>query len=403
MRDHLAKGKELKQTLVELGKHTGELNAISQKLHPVLGKDSSSHPVTLAAKQFIAAVNAFAEAVRKFRALAGGSPITKGSQSIIDDVANQLSILDAGRSSLRKWIAWHEITQRVTRLGLSTFVSAMESGELTPEEAPAAFQLAYVRWWLPDAIDSSDALRRFQRYKHEDAIREFRELDDAARVEASVTVRRALKHQLPDPNSVPRQSELGILRHQAQLQRPSKTIRELIGSMPTSFGKLAPCLLMSPLSIAQYLPPDQAIFDVVIFDEASQITTWDAIGAIARGRQTIIVGDPKQLPPTNFFGRAEDDSDNDEMEDHEKDLESILDEAKASGIPTMQLNWHYRSSHESLIAFSNYHYYGNELITFPSAVTADRGVSLKYLSNGSFDRGKSERIAKKHGPSCLTQ
>ncbi|MFO0007221.1 MAG: hypothetical protein ACK559_39515, partial [bacterium] len=103
------------------------------------------------------------------------------------------------------------------------------------------------------------------------------------------------------------------------------------------------------------------------------------IGAIARGRQTIIVGDPRQLPPTNFFGRTESDTDNEELEDHEKDLDSILDEAKASGIPTMQLNWHYRSRHESLIAFSNYHYYGNELITFPSAVTADRGVSLKYL------------------------
>jgi len=277
----------------------------------------------------------------------------------------------------------------VTSLGLGNFVTAMESGELAPEDAREAFEVAYVRWWLPHAIDGSDALRKFQRYQHEDAIREFRKLDDEARTEASVTVRRALRHQLPDPNSVPRQSELGILRHQAQLQRPSKTIRELIGGMPEQFGKLAPCLLMSPLSIAQYLPPNQAVFDVVIFDEASQITTWDAIGAIARGRQTIIVGDPKQLPPTNFFGKTEDDSENDEVDEHDKDLESILDEAKASGIPTMQLNWHYRSSHESLIAFSNFHYYGNELITFPSAVTADRGVSLKYIPNGSFDRGKS--------------
>ncbi len=389
IRSHLAKGRELRNTIIDLGKHTGQLNSISQKLHPVLRKDSSSHPVIAAAKHFLSAMSSFAESAQKFRALAGSSPIRKGSQSIIEDVENQLSILEAGKSSLRKWIAWQEITERIARLGLTAFVTSMESGELAPDDAPAAFELAYARWWLPSAIDSSDALRRFQRYRHEDAIREFRKLDDNARVEASLAVRRALQHQLPDPNLVPRQSELGILRHQAQLQRPSKTIRELIGSMPTSFGKLAPCLLMSPLSIAQYLPPNQAIFDVVIFDEASQITTWDAIGAIARGRQTIIVGDPKQLPPTNFFGRAEDDSDDDEMEDHEKDLESILDEAKASGIPTMQLNWHYRSSHESLIAFSNYHYYGNELITFPSAVTADRGVSLKYLPNGTFDRGKS--------------
>jgi AAA domain len=89
---------------------------------------------------------------------------------------------------------------------------------------------------------------------------------------------------------------------------------------------------MSPLSIAQYLPTHQALFDVVIFDEASQIATWDAVGAIARGRQTIIVGDPKQLPPTNFFGRN--DSDDDDLPEHDRDLESILDEAKASGLPT---------------------------------------------------------------------
>src|SRR3546814_20053319 len=81
----------------------------------------------------------------------------------------------------------------------------------------------------------------------------------------------------------------------------------MIGKMPESFSKLAPCMLMSPLSIAQYFPPSHALFDVVIFDEASQITTWDAVGAIARGRQTIIVGDPKQLTPTNFFGSNEDD------------------------------------------------------------------------------------------------
>jgi superfamily I DNA and/or RNA helicase/very-short-patch-repair endonuclease len=198
-----------------------------------------------------------------------------------------------------------------------------------------------------------------------------------------------MAHNLPNSDSVPRQSELGLLRHQIGLKRPSKSIREVIGSLPESFGKLAPCLLMSPLSIAQYLPASQAIFDVVLFDEASQITTWDAIGAIARGRQTVIVGDPKQLPPTNFFGRGDDDEANEELEDHEKDLESILDEAQASGLPTLQLNWHYRSRHESLIAFSNWHYYGNKLVTFPSAECEGRGVSFRHLPHSVYDRGKS--------------
>src|SRR5690606_35924600 len=138
--------------------------------------------------------------------------------------------------------------------------------------------------------------------------------------------------------------------------------------------------------IAQYLPPDQALFDVVIFDEASQITTWDAVGAIARARQTIIVGDPKQLPPTNFFGRNEEV---DDVADHEKDLESILDEARASGIPVRDLRWHYRSRSESLIAFSNHHYYQNRLVTFPSPAVEDREVSVRKVPSGIYERGKS--------------
>ena len=151
-----------------------------------------------------------------------------------------------------------------------------------------------------------------------------------------------------------------------------------LGTDSETFTRLTPCVLMSPLSVAQYLPPDQALFDMVIFDEASQITTWDAIGTIARGRQSVIVGDSKQLPPTNFFGRA----DNDEEEDlafYEQDLSSILDEAQAAGLPEHQLNWHYRSRDEALIAFSNHHYYGDRLVTFPSPRTQSNAVRFHFV------------------------
>ena len=133
-----------------------------------------------------------------------------------------------------------------------------------------------------------------------------------------------------------------------------------------------------PLSIAQYLPPDHALFDVVIFGEASQIATWDAVGAIARARQTVVGGDPKQLPPTNFFGRNEGE---DDVADHEKDLESILDEARSAGIPVRDLRWHYRSRSVSLIAFSNHHYSQNRLVTFPSAAVEDRAMRLHKMPN----------------------
>jgi very-short-patch-repair endonuclease len=141
---------------------------------------------------------------------------------------------------------------------------------------------------------------------------------------------------------------------------------------------------MSPLSVAQYLDAGHAQFDVVIFDEASQIPVWDAIGAIARGRQLVCVGDPKQLPPTSFFGRA--DADDDGNDDDVQDLESILDECLGIGMPQLRLNWHYRSRHESLITFSNVTYYDNALVTFPSPVTQDRGVRFEHVQ-GVYDRG----------------
>jgi len=269
------------------------------------------------------------------------------------------------------------------------FVEALENGSLLPDDAKTAFPLAWARWWLPLAISREPLLLKFRSFSHEAAITEFRRLDEQARNAAGAHVAHCLNRTLPAPDQVSRKSELGLLRHQMELKRPSASIREMVSNMPESFATLAPCVLMSPLSIAQYLPAGQQLFDVVIFDEASQITTWDAIGAIARGRQTIIVGDPKQLPPTSFFSRADSEQDSEELEEYEKDLESILDEARASGLPTLQLTWHYRSQHESLIAFSNWHYYDNQLITFPSVATQDQAVRLRYIDTGVFDRGGS--------------
>ena len=334
-------------------------------------------------------VKALREVWKSYMQLANAAPADVKSPSLLADAAAQARHVITRRSSLRQWTAWIAVRNRAAQLGLSAFVEALQSAELNVGNVMSRFKLAYARWWLPTAIDRLEPLRRFQKFLHEDAIADFRRLDDLARKAAAPRVRHAILHGLPPSHQVPKKSELGLLRHQISLKRPSKSIREMIGGMPDSFGKLAPCLLMSPLSIAQYLPADQAQFDVVIFDEASQIATWDAIGAIARGKQTIIVGDPKQLPPTNFFGKAENDEENEELEDHEKDLESILDEAKASGLPTLQLNWHYRSKHESLIAFSNWHYYGNRLVTFPAAESIDRGVSLRIIDGALYDRGKS--------------
>lgn len=389
----LTKAGELRSAIVAVGKLLGSTNDISKAVHPHINGKNIESPLFVSAARFLKATQAFLVGVKAFAEISGGMPLAKETQGIVETSIAAAQQIETNRSSLQRWTSWCEVKKAAKTAGLNRFVTALEHGELDAQDLADRFRLAYSRWWIRGVIDRDEVLRSFQRFKHEDAIDDFRALDEQARAAASSRAKQAIAHNLP-VEGIPKKSELGLLRHQIGLTRPSKSIREVIGSMPEAFGKLAPCLLMSPLSIAQYLPADQALFDVVIFDEASQITTWDAVGAIARGRQTIIVGDPKQLPPTNFFGRTDDDETNDEIEDHDKDLESILDEAKASGLPTLQLNWHYRSRHESLIAFSNWNYYGNNLVTFPAAESDDRGVSFVHLPEAVYDRGKSRTNRK---------
>jgi hypothetical protein len=141
-------------------------------------------------------------------------------------------------------------------------------------------------------------------------------------------------------------------------------------------------MLMSPMSVAQYITLGQEPFDLVVFDEASQMPTSEAVGAIARGKSLIVVGDPKQMPPTNFFNATNVDDE----EAYIDDLESILEDCRTLGIPSLQLQWHYRSRHESLIAFSNNEYYDGRLITFPSADDRQMKVNFVFVE-GTYDKG----------------
>lgn len=329
----------------------------------------------------------FAEAARLFNE-AGGSlpePVTLGELSAL------MAELIGNRSRIADWIRWLEAKGAAEMAGLGPVVEAVERGTVGNDIA-LAFRRAYARWWLPLALDARDELRRFAHWEHNDRIKAFRAIDDRAAELAPAEIMRRIAHQLPAKDGVPRKSELGTLRHQLGLKRPSLSVRALLSEMPDTLPKLAPCVLMSPLSIAQYLPAGAQAFDVVIFDEASQITTWDAVGAIARGRQAIIVGDPKQLPPTNFFGRSDEGSETDEPA-IEKDMPSILDEVASAGIPTRRLDWHYRSRDEALIAFSNHFYYGGGLVTFPAPATGSDAIRL-HKTGGVYARGKG-RINEK--------
>src|SRR5690606_23411834 len=179
--------------------------------------------------------------------------------------------------------------------------------------------------------------------------------------------------------------EASIIRRDAEKKTRHRPIRTLLPEAGRVAQQLKPCFMMSLLSVSQFLPPDLT-FDVVIFDEASQVRPGDAIGSIYRGRQLIVAGDNRQLPPTSFFDRI---GDVDDIYDEEAlDLfDSVLDLCRsAAQVPDLPLRWHYRSRHESLITFSNREFYGGALVTYPGAVTDgdDLGVVFRHVPTGVY-------------------
>lgn len=308
---------------------------------------------------------------------------TEFAEATLDRLIARSNAIIGAENRLHAWCAWRKVGDQAASLGLAQLVAGIETGAVAPGSVRRVFETNYSRWWLNGVVDEEPVIRAFVSAEHEKRIADFRALDQRFTDLTRAWVRASLAANLPKQDGVPRNSEWGILRHEMSKKKRHMPLRELMSNIPTALTSLTPCLLMSPLSIAQYLAADASHFDVVVFDEASQIPVWDAVGAIARGKQVVMVGDPKQLPPTNFFDRAESDLDD---EDVEGDLESILDECLGANLPTMNLAWHYRSRHESLIAFSNHRYYGGSLVTFPSPVTEDRAVSFHPVA-GVYEKG----------------
>jgi very-short-patch-repair endonuclease len=290
---------------------------------------------------------------------------------------------------LQPWCQWQRAKAKAISCGLHGIVHSLETGDVPLTNVTNFFEYSYQNWWLQKSIDQEPILCSFSSADHNRKIVEFKESDARFQKLTQQYIAAKLAGQVPASAAITpgADSEMGKLRRELQKQRKHMPIRQLVHSLPTLMPKLKPCLLMSPLSVAQYLDASHAQFDVVIFDEASQIPVWDAVGAIARGRQLVCVGDPKQLPPTSFFCRA-DNSEEEVGDEDVQDMESILDECLSIGMPELTLNWHYRSRHENLITFSNVTYYDNQLVTFPSPVTDDSSVRFERVQ-GVYDRGGS--------------
>lgn len=341
-----------------------------------------------AAQDFLVTYQGLKEAFTAFEAIAGQSVREHFAQTgkTLNAIRETADKITAHHAELNEWCGWRRRRVEAMDLDLGPLVEAVEQGRILTEEIEPTFEAAYCTWWSGAVIGEDEVLRTFSSPEHVAMIEKFREIDSRFQELTAAYIIAKLTGKLPNADDVKRSSSWGVLRHEIQKKRQHKPVRQLVQEIPDVLTTLAPCLMMSPLSVAQYLPADQALFDVVIFDEASQITVWDAVGSLARGRQAIVAGDPKQMPPTNFFARTDDDPDG--SVDTEGDLESILDEMMGASIPQRVLNLHYRSRKESLIAFSNSRYYDNGLVTFPAPIHPDRGVSL-VQPNGFYARGKA--------------
>jgi KaiC/GvpD/RAD55 family RecA-like ATPase len=276
-------------------------------------------------------------------------------------------------------------------------LNSIEEQDIPPEDIIPAFERSYADQLLKIAFQEHPELSGFNGDTHEQTIRKFRELDKNLIKRNKLRLIYKLCENKPYINDQSSPSTgLAILKDELRRQRGRKPIRELIKRTGNVIQKINPCFMMSPLAVAMFLDPSAIQFDVIIFDEASQVRPEEAMGALLRGKQAVVIGDPKQLPPTTFFDTIiDEDQDPDDLDDISISLsqrESIL-ELCGGRFPTKSLRWHYRSRHESLIALSNAEFYSNTLLVYPSPKhrVQDTGLELIHLPDTEWDKSKTNK------------
>ena len=290
---------------------------------------------------------------------------------------------------LYDWTAWNHYSSELRRIGIPDAVDIISSGAEEDLVVHSVLRAMY-KEMIELCRRDSESLRMFNGPTFEKTIEQFRRLD---RMYTDYS-RKLLKHRLSSniPRNMDRSvsgTESNILHTAIHSSRMRKSIRTLIGEIPNILPKICPCMLMSPQSVSKYITMDFPRFDLVIFDESSQITTCKAIGALGRSKAAVIAGDEKQLPPTSFFQKRNESEDDEDM----VDVDSFLDDCLALNMPQSYLEWHYRSRHESLIAFSNRTYYDDRMLTFPSPNDQEAKVSIRF-TGGTYERRKSCNVVE---------
>lgn len=318
---------------------------------------------------------------KKFTALA------TVNDSLLDDIDALKEAVERWATAIDQLPIWEQYaanTSTLESVGLTDAVEMYNAGVAT-DEICKAFRAACYQQMALNAIQQDASLSQFNGMLFSQVIDKYntltREFQKLTRKELVARLSAQIPADTRDPQL---SSELTLLRKRIASKGRGTSIRAIIEQMPTLLPRLCPVMLMSPLSVAQYIDIDGPKFDLTVFDEASQMPTGEAVGAICRSNATVVVGDPKQMPPTSFFSANVTDEDEIDIDD----LESILDDCISLSMPARYLGWHYRSKHESLIAFSNQNFYDGRLVTFPSADDMVKHVTWQHV-DGFYDYGKS--------------
>lgn len=320
------------------------------------------------------------------------------SEDRLDSLIHRNRDAIAHKDWLNNWLEFLALRAKLTNEGMTSILGAVERGEVQTEIVIDVINMVLMHQLSKEVLAEKPALAEFSGMEQMAVRERFCEYDKKLlKLQRKKIAFLAAQQKAPRGNAsgkVSTYTDVSLIRHEAGKKRAHIAVRNLIVRAGAAIQALKPCFMMSPMSVAQYIKPGQFEFDIVVMDEASQIRPEDAIGAIARGKSLIVVGDPKQLPPTSFFEKVlneESDEDTVALEESESILESAIPMFR-----TRRLRWHYRSRHESLIAFSNFHYYNSDLVIFPSphASGSEFGIRYKEVKRGRFTRGKNVEEAR---------
>lgn len=306
----------------------------------------------------------------------------------LNRIADLVARLQADRETPDRLPRMLLLRDWLRRVGMTPLLREIGSRRTSTAQWAGLLGHAWARSCLDEAIRVEPTIAGFNGTAHMQLAQQFARLD-IQRIERGPRAVQGAHVANARAVLTRHRSQEQLVRREATKRGKWRPLREIVAQAPQALTAICPCWLGSPLSVAQFIPIDRQLFDVVIFDEASQIVPEVAIAALRRGAAVVVAGDRNQLPPTPFFAPGANDSlERSDTEDTEDRFESLLD-AASTFLPTWPLNWHYRSRDESLIAFANQEIYDGQLVTFPDAGADDRAVN--HVLADSYDN-ELERV-----------